>query len=127
MMRPELEREVPPIILSADGSSLNSSKVRMAGSCIFRLAPYAWICRCLRTLRFNVFFESGRFRLPWLVEKKSYSIRRKVIQSIGRAPRKFEMSHQSSEREEGIRIWFATAFPLDTCRHKCWVIFWQFH
>jgi hypothetical protein len=44
----------------------------MDGSCIFRLAPYALIWRCLRTLRFNVLFEIGRFRLPLLVEKKSY-------------------------------------------------------
>ena len=42
-------------------------------------------------------------------------------------PRKVEMLHQSSEREEGIRIWFATAFPLDTRRNKCWLIFWQLH
>src|SRR5258708_2219372 len=71
----------------------------MAGSCIFRLAPYALIWRWLRTLKFNVFFEIGRFRLPWLVEKKSYSIRRKVIQSIGRAPQEIEMLHQSSDHE----------------------------
>jgi hypothetical protein len=40
--------------------------------------------------------------------------RKKVIQSIGRLPKKFAMLHQSYEREEGIRIWFVTAFALDT-------------
>lgn len=69
----------------------------MAGSCIFRLAPYALIWRCLRTLRFNVLFEIGRFRLPLLVEKSRISIRRKVIQSIGRAPQEIEMLDQSSK------------------------------